>query len=33
MDYAVDDRLNITLGYRHTWDEKQDVGPRAAAPG
>jgi len=26
MDYAVDDRLNITFGYRHTWDEKQDVG-------
>ena len=26
VDYAVDDRLNVTFGYRHTWDEKQDVG-------
>ena len=26
VDYAVDDRLNITFGYRHTWDEKEDVG-------
>lgn len=24
FDYAVNDRLNLTAGYRYTWDEKQD---------
>ena len=26
IDYAVTDRLNLTAGYRHTWDEKRDIG-------
>jgi iron complex outermembrane receptor protein len=24
FDYQFNDRLNLTAGYRHTWDEKQD---------
>jgi iron complex outermembrane receptor protein len=24
FDYSVNDRLNLTAGYRYTWDEKQD---------
>ena len=24
FDYAVNDRLNLTAGYRYTWDEKED---------
>jgi len=26
FDFAVNDLLNITAGYRHTWDEKADFG-------
>lgn len=26
FDYAVTERANVTLGYRHTWDEKYDRG-------
>ena len=28
IDYAVNERLNLTAGYRHTWDEKTDSGGR-----
>jgi iron complex outermembrane receptor protein len=24
FDYSVNERLNLTFGYRHTWDEKED---------
>lgn len=26
FDYAVNERTNLTAGYRHTWDEKSDKG-------
>lgn len=26
IDWEMNDRLNFTLGYRHTWDEKEDRG-------
>ena len=26
FDYSMTDRLNLTAGYRYTWDEKSDVG-------
>ena len=26
FDYAATERLNLTAGYRHTWDSKRDVG-------
>jgi iron complex outermembrane receptor protein len=26
FDFAVNDKLNLTAGYRHTWDKKEDVG-------